>query len=101
MNEQNRTVKNTKTSKPWKVVCTVSTFKKANSKRRALINEWKKSDVTSAEIRVVKRAINKFSVKLRLSAVPSSEKLPQHGNAAALEASRKAKKVIKSHKDKK
>jgi|APSaa5957512622_1039677.scaffolds.fasta_scaffold23641_1 hypothetical protein len=98
MNEQNRTVKNT--VKPWKVVCTVNTFKKANSKRKALVNEWKKSDVTNVEVRVVKRAIDKFSVKIRLSQVPGAEKTkePTNSNSAVLKASKKAKKALKKGK---
>tara|TARA_R110000803_G_scaffold184881_3_gene247208 strand:+ start:206 stop:478 length:273 start_codon:yes stop_codon:yes gene_type:complete len=90
MNEEKRTVKNT--VKPWKVVSTVNTFKKADSKRKALVNEWKKSDVTIAEVRVVKRAIDKFSVKLRLSQVPGTEKPSKKAEPKAKKVSKKGKK---------
>jgi len=91
MNEQNRTVKNT--VKPWKVVCTVNTFKKANSKRKALVNEWKKSDVTNVEVRVVKRAIDKFSVKMRLSQVPGAKvEAPEKAERKAKKGGKKSKK---------
>jgi hypothetical protein len=91
MNEEKRTVKS-KITKPWKVVTTVSTYKQANSKRKALISEWKKSDVTNAEVRVVKRAIDKFSVKLRLSRVPGAEKPPKKTEPKVKKGSKKGKK---------